>query len=78
MHMDIAVYKTFTIYAIAQLFLQLVLSFLLNKLYFEEKNTLANKFSISFNILNFIILIGSSLIFKEQLHIVMTTLLIMF
>ena len=48
---------------------------MLNKLYYEEKNTLANKYSLIFNLLNFILLIGTSLITKNQIAIITTTLI---
>jgi hypothetical protein len=45
------------------------------KCYYEEKNTLANKYSLIFNLLNFILLIGTSLITKNQIAIITTTLI---
>lgn len=73
MNMDVLVYKTFTIYTIILLFFQVVFSFILDKLYYEEKNSLANKYSIIFNAINFVILILTSLITKNQMVIVTTT-----
>ena len=70
MNMDVNIYKNFTIYSVVQLFIQLVFMFVIEKLYYEEKNTLANKYSITFNLLNFIILIGTSLIIKNQFSFV--------
>ena len=58
MNMDIDTYKVFTIYSVLQLFICLEFAMVLNKLYYEEKNTLANKYSLIFNLLNFILLIG--------------------
>ncbi len=74
MNMDVSIYKTFAIYSVLQLCIQLIFTFFLQKLYYEEKNTLANKYSLSFNLLSFIVLIVSSLIFKEQFTIVLITL----
>ena len=48
---------------------------ILNKLYYEEKNSLANKYSLIFNLLNFILLIGTSLITKNQITIITVTLI---
>ena len=48
---------------------------ILNKLYYEEKNTLANKYSLTFNLLNFVLLIGTSLITKNQIVIIATTII---
>jgi len=78
MNMDVNVYKNFTIYSIVLLFFQLVFAFVLEKLYFEEKNDLANKYSLIFNLLLFFSLIISALIFKKQEHIVIASLLIVF
>ena len=78
MNMDINIYKTFAIYSVIQLFIQLVFAFVLEKLYYEEKNDIANKYSLGFNLLNFIILIGSSLLFRNQTIIITITLLSIF
>lgn len=76
MNMDVAIYKEFAIYSVIQLYIQLIFSFVLEKLYFENKNKLANKYCITLNILNFIVLVISSLIFKDKMSIVITTLLV--
>lgn len=70
MNMDVNIYKTFTIYSVLQLFVCLEFAMILNKLYYEEKNSLANKYSLIFNLLNFILLIGTSLITKNQITII--------
>ena len=75
MNMDIATYKTFTIYSVLNLYICLEFAMILDKLYYEEKNKLANKYSIIFNLLNFILLIGTSLITKNQSIIVSVTLI---
>ena len=75
MNMDINTYKVFAIYSVLQLFICLEFSIVLDKLYYEEKNKLANKYSLIFNLLNFILLIGTSLITKNQIIIVTTTLI---
>ena len=75
MNMDVEFYKNFAIYSVLQLFIQLIFAFILEKLYYEEENTKANKYSIIFNILNFIILIGTSLITKNQIVIISSTLI---
>ena len=66
-NMDIATYKTFAIYSVIQLYIQLVFAFVLEKLYYEEKNVLANKYSLTFNLLNFVVLIGSALFIKNTI-----------
>lgn len=75
MNMDVKVYKIFTIYSIIQFYIQLVYSSIIEKLYYEEKNKLANTYSFTFNILNFSVLILSSLLIKNKVVIVCLTLL---
>ncbi len=75
MNMDISTYKNFTIYSILQLFICLEFAMMQDKLYYEEKNKLANKHSLVFNLLNFILLIGTALITKNQIIIISITLI---
>lgn len=75
MNMDISIYRVFAIYSIVQIGIQLVFSFILNKLYYEEQNDLANKYSLCFNLLNFTVLIITSLIIKNQIIIIVITLI---
>lgn len=69
MNMDVKIYKTFAIYAVIQMFLQLCLNLALCKLYYEGNNKKANKYSFGFNLINFGTLIIMSLITKEQVII---------
>lgn len=66
MNMDIDTYKIFGIYGVIQMFLQLLLNLALCKLYFEDENKRANKYSFLFNIINFSTLILLSIITKNQ------------
>lgn len=75
MNMDITIYKTFAIYSVLNLYICLEFAMILDKLYYEEKNKLANKYSVLFNLLNFILLIGTSLITKNQGIIMVFTLI---
>ncbi len=75
MNMDIGRYKIFAIYSVIQLFISLEFAMILDKLYYEEKNETANKYSIIFNFLNFSLLIGSALITKNQIAITAITLI---
>lgn len=75
MNMDIEFYKNFAVYSVLQLLIQLIFAFILQKLYFEGKNTKANKYSIFFNAINFVVLIGSSLITKNEIVIISLTLI---
>lgn len=78
MNMDVGIYKEFAIYSVIQLYIQLIFSFVLEKLYFENNNKLANKYCITLNILNFAVLLISALIFTNKIHIVIITLLAIF
>lgn len=76
MNMDVSTYKEFALYSVIQLYIQLIFSFILEKMYFEDKNRLANKHCIIFNLLNFAALIISSLMFSNKIIIVIITLLV--
>lgn len=75
MNMDVSIYRTFTIYSIFEIYISLEFAIILNKLYYEGKNELANKYSIVFNLLNFVLLITTSLLTKNQTIIVLITLI---
>lgn len=74
MNMDVETYRDFTLYSILSLFVQLIFGFVLEKLYFEEKEKLGNIHSFAFNTLNLVVLIGTSLITKNSTVIIATTL----
>lgn len=74
MNMDYQIYKEFTLYSIWQLYIQLVFSFVLEKLYYEGKEKIANKYCMQFNLLNFMVLMLSAYFLKNRMHIVMITL----
>ena len=78
MNMEVEIYKEFALYSVIQLYIQLIFSFVLEKLYFENKEKLANKYCFTLNILNFAVLVISALIFKNKMNIVITTLLTIF
>lgn len=71
--MDYNIYKEFAIYSVIQLYVQLIFSFTMEKLYFEGKEKLSNKYMLILNMLNFIILIGTTLFIKEKIIIVIIT-----
>lgn len=75
MNMDVGIYKEFTLYSIIQLYIQLVFSFVLEKLYYEGKEKLANKYCIQMNLINFIVLMISAIIFENQITMIIVTLL---
>lgn len=74
MNMNVSIYRLFTIYSLMQFYIQLIYSTIIEKLYYEEKNKLANIYSFSFNILNFTVLILSALLFKNSMIIISLTL----
>lgn len=74
MNADPQIYRDFCFYISLQLWIQLVFCLILDKLYYQDKNKLANKYSSLFNLLNFIVLIGTSLIMKNPKIIIATTL----
>ena len=78
MNMDVNIYKEFAIYSVIQLYIQLVLSYVFEKLYFENKEKLANKYCFGFNLINFSVLIISSILIKDKMQIVIITLLSIF
>ena len=78
MNMDYNIYVEFTIYSIIQLYISAVFSFVLEKLYFEDKEKLANKYCIQMNMINFISLVISSILFENKWGIVSITLLSIF
>lgn len=78
MNMDYNIYKEFALYSVIQLYIQLIFSFVMEKLYFEGKEKLANKYMLILNILNFGVLMGTSLITKDKTVIVTTTLITIF
>lgn len=75
MNMDYNIYKEFALYSVIQLYIQLIFSFVMEKLYFEGKEKLANKYMLILNILNFGMLMGTSLVVKDKTVIVATTLI---
>ena len=78
MNMDTNIYHNFALYSVIQLYIQLIFSFILQKLYYEDRNDLANKYTLSFNLLNFIILVTTSIILKDQIQIILITLISIF
>ncbi len=75
MNMDVLIYHDFAIYSVIQLYIQLIFNFIIEKLYYEEKNKLANKYSICFNLINFVMIIITSLLFKNRVVIITLTLI---
>lgn len=78
MNADPSVYRDFCFYIMLQLWIQLVFCIILDKLYYQDKNKIANKYSLTFNLLNFIVLIGTSFLTKNSKIIISATLLTIF
>ena len=77
MNMDENIYLIFGTYSILQILLQTILHLILTKLHYQELNKKANKISILFNTINFISLVFTALITKNQLYISVITLSIL-
>ena len=77
MNMNENIYLIFGTYSILQILLQTILHLILTKLHYQELNKKANIISILFNTINFISLIFTALITKNQLYISVITLSIL-
>lgn len=71
---DVEFYRIYVIYGIALLFLQTLFSFIIEKLYFEDKEKTANIHLFAFNLTTFAVLILSSLIIPNTLIALLLTL----
>ena len=78
MNADPSVYRDFCLYITLQLWIQLVFCIILDKLHYQDENKTANKYSVIFNLLNFIVLIGASFLTKNSKIIISATLLTIF
>ena len=78
MNADPSIYRDFCLYITLQLWVQLVFCIILDKLYYQDKNKTANKYSLTFNLLNFIVFIGASFLTKNSKIIISATLLTIF
>lgn len=65
--LNVRFYKIYALYGICILFLQTLFSFIIEKLYFEDKEDYANLQLIIFNLISFFTLVISSLIYKNNL-----------
>lgn len=77
MNMSVQVYRVFAIYAVIQMFLQLLLNLTLCKLYYDNDNIRANRYCFLFNLINFSSLTIMSIITKKQVIIVGISLIIL-
>ena len=66
MNMDANTYHAFAIYAIAQILISTIFMMILNKMYFEGKNRLANCYSIIFNSLSLVVVVAIILLTHDH------------
>ena len=66
MNVDISVFRIFTIYSLFNIFYSYVLKLVLEKLYYEKENKIANLISILFNIVNLLLVVILAIITKSQ------------
>lgn len=71
---DVEFYRNYVVFGIALLFLQTLFSFIIEKLYFEDKEKTANIHLFAFNLTTFLVLILSSLIIPNTLIALLLTL----
>lgn len=62
---SVDVYRDYVFYSIAQIFLQTLFSLITEKLYFEDKEKIANVHFVCFNILNLFLVTGLALFVKN-------------
>ncbi len=74
MGMDVDKYRIFGIYSVLQIYLQLVLYLIINKLHYKEENKKANKLTTIFNIVNFVFLIIPAIFIKNQIIVAISAL----
>lgn len=65
MNFDFGSYRILAVYAVIWMYFNFLISMLSENLYFEERNKEANILNIIFNFVNFISIIGFSLLFKN-------------
>lgn len=78
MNVSIKTYHEFTIYSFIQLYIHTVFAFVLEKLYFEGREKLANKYCLTMSLLNFSVLMLSAILFKNYWTIITITLISIF
>lgn len=66
MNVNVSVFRIFTIYSLFNIFYSYVLKLVLEKLYYEKENKIANLISILFNIVNLILVVVLAIITKSQ------------
>ncbi len=77
MNMEVETYRVFCIYSMLQMCCQSVMQLCLTKLYYKNKDKLANKITIGFNIASFVVLIVTALVSRDQKITAVTTALVL-
>lgn len=77
MNMNVKIYHKFCLFSIAQLGLHSIFVIMIEKIYYEEKNTKANVYTILFNVISLCSLVVLSFITKNQVVIINWALLVM-
>lgn len=78
MNMSAQIYRTFTLMSIGQLFFTFINNLITEKIYFQNKDKLANFCSVGFIVLNLLSVVITTLITKNQLTICLTNLICLF
>lgn len=69
--------KELVSFFIIEIFFQTILGYILTIFYYKSDNELANKVSLSFNLINLIVIILAALIFDNNILIILTTTILM-
>ena len=69
--------KELVTFFIIEIFFQTILGYILTIFYYKSDNELANKVSLSFNLINLIVIILAALIFDNNILIILTTTILM-
>lgn len=77
MNLNASSYKVFATYSTVQIMLHTVLTLVTTKLYYENKNKKSNRISLIFNLVNFIVLILTAIITKNDLITATSTIIIL-
>lgn len=72
MNMNIEIYHNFCIYSIIWMYLSFIMQLVMQRLYYEAKNSESNKINIIFDLCNFILIILSTNILDDFIGIILT------
>ncbi len=75
---DVEFYRPYVFFSIALLYVQTLFAFVIQRLYFEDKEKLANIHLFSFNIMQFVLLIGLSALLPNKMLALSITLIAVF